>query len=143
MKYRDKIKRLICTIWLQFTIIKCLYTAKRPRPRVTTPEEDEGIIEVADGEEPLTNAVSLKERLHLNVTMTTIRRRLHAADIHCRIPAKKEKFTDAHRVGRLEFARLHQHRGLDFWSRAVFVDEKTFHSSDHGRIHVWRRDNTR
>ncbi|KAI8430394.1 hypothetical protein MSG28_000682 [Choristoneura fumiferana] len=33
---------------------------------------------------------------------------------------------------------------LDFdWSNTVFCDEKTFKSSQHGRLQLWRRDGTR
>ncbi|KAG0726921.1 hypothetical protein GWK47_035627 [Chionoecetes opilio] len=62
---------------------------------------------------------------------------------HCRVAAKKELLTDAHRTSRLAFAEQHANKGLDFWSQVIFCDEKTFRSSDHGRVRVWRRDNTR
>ena len=83
------------------------------------------------------------DQLQLQVSADTIRRRLHGAGIHHRIPAKKETLTNAHREGWLAFARQHVDKELDFWSRVVFTDEKTFRSSDHGRKHVWRMDNTR
>ncbi|KAG0728539.1 Transposable element Tcb1 transposase [Chionoecetes opilio] len=51
--------------------------------------------------------------------------------------------TDAHRASRLAFAEQHANKRLDFWSQVIFCDEKTFRSSDHGRVRVWRRDNTR
>ena len=48
--------------------------------------------------------------------------------------------TDAHRIARLNFAREH----LDFdWSNTVFCDEKTFKSSQHGRLQLWRYNSTR
>ena len=132
---------------LEYFLITALFcfdkTARRPPPRVTTPEEDRRIIEAADGEVPLTNAAKLKETLGLDASVCTIRRRLHEANIHCRKPARKERHTDQHRLGRLQFAREHLNEGEDFWAKVVFVDEKTFRSSDHGPLRVWRRDNTR
>lgn len=64
-------------------------------------------MEAADGEELLTSAMELRERLHLD-GMTTIRKSLHDARIPCRVSAMKEQFTDAHRAGTLEFVRLHE-----------------------------------
>lgn len=101
------------------------------------------IVAVADGEEAITNAVDVRQHLQLDVSMTTIRRRLREAGIKCRVPAKKEFLTEAHRASRLEFARRYEDMDLAFWSKVVFADEKTFRSSDHGQLRVWRRDNTR
>ncbi|KAG0718363.1 putative low-specificity L-threonine aldolase 1 [Chionoecetes opilio] len=118
--------------------------ARRPRQRATTFEEDQRIIEAAtEGEHAITNAVHLRNTLGLDASVDTVRRRLHAANLHCRVAAKKELLTDAHRASRLAFAEQHANKGLDFWSQVIFCDEKTFRSSDHGRVRVWRRDNTR
>ena len=133
--------------FLYFLTLLCLIycdTARRPRSRVTTPEEDRRIIQAADDEErPVTSAVKLREALQLDVSVDTIRRRLHEAHIHCRVPAKKEWLTEQHRQVRLQFALEHGEKDADFWSRVVFTDEKTFRSSDHGVLRVWRRNNTR
>lgn len=119
-------------------------TAKRPRRRATTLEEDQRIIEAAtQGERAIRNAVQLRNDLGIEVSMTTIRRRLHAADLHCRVAARKEVLSATHRASRLAFSMQHLNKGMDFWSRVIFCDEKTFRSSDHGKEHVWRMDNTR
>ena len=102
------------------------------------------IIKVAtEGEHAITNAVQLRNSLGLDASVTTVRRRLHAADLHCCVAARKEFLTDAHHASRLAFAEQHANKGLDFWSRVIFCDKKSFRSSDHGKARVWRMDNTR
>ncbi|KAK3890038.1 hypothetical protein Pcinc_005994 [Petrolisthes cinctipes] len=49
---------------------------RRPRPKLTTPQEDENIRRAVQ-DDPFTNAVAIRESLHLNVTPQTIRNRLH------------------------------------------------------------------
>ncbi|KAK4325664.1 hypothetical protein Pmani_003757 [Petrolisthes manimaculis] len=50
---------------------------RRPRPRVTTRQEDN--IQQAVQNDAFTNAVAIRERLHLNVSAQTVRRRLREA----------------------------------------------------------------
>ena len=117
----------------------------RPRvggPRKTTPEEDRAITEVAT-QGSHTNAVAIRDTLNLDVSAGTIRNRLHAGGIHHRTPVVKQKLEDRHKAARLEFAQRYVDEGLDFWGRVIFSDEKTFASNMHGRLHCWRRDNTR
>ncbi|KAK3868801.1 hypothetical protein Pcinc_025839 [Petrolisthes cinctipes] len=122
---------------------------RRPRSRVTSREEDERIIQAAVTQ-PFINAAAITTDLGLEVSNTTVRRRLHAAGVHHRVPAMKEHITDVHRntsyslfIIRLAFAQEHVTKDIGFWERTVFSDEKTFSSSNHGRIHLWRRDSTR
>ncbi|KAK3894935.1 hypothetical protein Pcinc_001330 [Petrolisthes cinctipes] len=56
---------------------------RRPRPKLTTPQEDENIRRAVQ-DDPFTNVVAIRESLHLNVTPQTIRNRLHGAGIHLR-----------------------------------------------------------
>ena len=66
----------------------------------------------------------------------------HSQFVH-RIPAVKERLYERHQVGRLQFAEQYVGEDLDFWARVIFSDEKTFNSTNHGRIHCWRPTNTR
>ena len=120
-----------------------MLTAKRPPPRITTPEEDRRIVEAAAGDVALRNAKSLKQQLQLAASPTTIRRRLREAGLRSRVAAKMEALTEAHRAARLGFAERYANRGVNFWSQVIFTDEKTFRSSDQGPVRVWRRENTR
>lgn len=117
----------------------------RPRgrpPRKTTAEQDRLIVESAENN-PMNNAVALREELQLDVSVQTVRRRLHAEGIHHRTPATKQFLTARHREGRLRFAEAHVQEDLDYWAHVIFTDEKTFSSTNHGKLHCWRRNNTR
>ena len=118
----------------------------RPRgrpPRVTTPEVDQRIRQASEDNPINNNAVRIGELLHLDVSAHTVRRRLHQQDRHHRTPAIKQALTEEHRANRLLFAQAYVDKDLDFWSRVIFTDEKTFCSTAHGRKHCWRRNNTR
>lgn len=121
------------------------YLGDKPRsgcPRSTTRDQDRQILEIAERDH-FTNAEIIKEQLHLQVTPQTVRRRLHEEGIHHRTPSIKDKLTEAHKRLRLQFAEQYVDEDLDFWGRVVFSDEKTFSSTNHGRIHCWRKNNTR
>lgn len=134
------------------TVYRCLKRwdeegnlADKPKsgaPRKTTRAEDELIMQ-ASQRNPFSNAVALQSELQLDITARTVRKRLHEAGIHHRIPAIKGFLTDTHRQNRLQFALEHEYEGLDFWSRVIWSDEKSFCSTSHGKLHCWRRDNTR
>lgn len=75
-----------------------------------------------------------------DTSVRTVRRALHAEGLHHRKPAKKPFLTQKHKEERLRFAREY----LDFnWDTTIFTDEKTFKSCQKGRLHLWRKDNTR
>lgn len=116
--------------------------ARCGRPRKTSPADNRSILESAT-QSPLQTAVAIRNELQLQVSAGTVRNRLHEAGIHHRTPAVKGRLTDQHRAARLEFAQQHIDDGLDYWGRVIFSDEKTFASNTHGRLHCWRRDNTR
>ncbi|KAK3891030.1 hypothetical protein Pcinc_005062 [Petrolisthes cinctipes] len=59
-------------------------------------EEDERIIQAAVAQ-PFINAAAIMTDLGLEVSNTTVRRRLHSAGLHHRVPAMKEHLTDVHR----------------------------------------------
>lgn len=111
-------------------------------PRKTTREQDERILQAAE-DNPITNAVKIREELHIDVSNHTVRRRLHEGGLHHRTPAVKEVLSDRHRAMRLHFAQQYVDKDLDFWGRVIFTDEKTFRSTSHGRLHCWRRNDTR
>lgn len=117
----------------------------RPRSgahRRTTPVEDDGIIEEAT-RNPITNAVSIRDNLHLEMSSDRVRRRLNERGLNHRIPAEKEKLTERHRELRLRFAETYVNKDLAFWGTVIFSDEKTFASTTHGQLHCYRPVGTR
>lgn len=111
-------------------------------PRKTSAADDQRIMDEVR-RNPHTNAVKIRDVLHLGVSSDTVRRRLHESGVHHRTPALKGKLEERHRLARLEFAQRYAQEGLDFWARVIFSDEKTFVSNTHSRLHCWRPNNTR
>lgn len=110
--------------------------------RKTNQATDAAILDEAKNN-PITNAVHIRDVLQLEISARTVRRRLHENGIHHRTPACKEILTEDHRQRRLNFARQYVDQDLDFWKKVIFTDEKTFASTDHGKMHCWRENNTR
>ncbi|KAG7165288.1 putative Transposable element Tc1 transposase-like 35 [Homarus americanus] len=59
------------------------------------------------------------------------------------VPDRKERLTEQHLAVRLQFAQQYVGEDPEFWSRVVFTNEKTFASTNHGKIHFWRINRTR
>ena len=112
------------------------FVARPGAPRKTTPAQDARIIAAAAAD-PHTTAVAITQGLQLDVSVLTVRRRMHQAGIHHRVPAVKEKITDDHRAARLAFAQQYVEQDMEF------TDEKVFRSTCHGKRHCWRPNNTR
>ncbi|KAG7158825.1 putative Transposable element Tc1 transposase-like 63, partial [Homarus americanus] len=51
--------------------------------------------------------------------------------------------TDLGITGRLQFSQQYVGEDPEFWSRVVFTEEKTFASTNHGKINLWRPNCTR
>ncbi|KAH7983915.1 hypothetical protein HPB52_015253 [Rhipicephalus sanguineus] len=97
------------------------------RSRCTDDEVDRLIIAavVAD---PHISAKGIKDALHLNASVWTIRRRLAEAGLANCVAAQKPHITDRQRSIRLQFARSVQTWGSEEWGEVVFSDESTFSS---------------
>ncbi|KAG7164305.1 putative Transposable element Tc1 transposase-like 27 [Homarus americanus] len=89
----------VSTSTLERWIRRYAETERRPRPRLTTGDEDAAII-AAIRNNPFSNPVAIREALHLDRAQTA-RSRLHEVSIQQRVPAIKERLTDQHRTGRL------------------------------------------
>lgn len=88
----------------------------------TTAEEDKKIVAVFT-EDPFLKSTKIRSRLQLSIPPRTVRR-LHKAGLHNHVATRKEILTDNHKQWRMEFARQYIDKGLDFWSRVMFSDEK-------------------
>lgn len=112
-----------------------------PRPRVYTDESERhrNIVNI-HAEAPFTTTRSSAQTF--GISLSTVRRHLHAANIHKYKPARKIPLTDAHRTARIHFAE----RYLNFdWENeiVIFTDEKCFKSDKDGRKILWRRSGER
>ncbi|KAG7165739.1 putative Transposable element Tc1 transposase-like 53, partial [Homarus americanus] len=91
---------------------------RRPLPRLTTRDED-AAIKAAIQNNPFSNPVAIREAFLLDVCAQTVRSCLHEADIQHRVPAIKERLTDQHRTGRLQFAQQYVGEDPEFWSNTT------------------------
>mgnify|MGYP001546042603 CR=1 FL=1 len=112
------------------------------RPRATTPREDRRVTSIAlrtrfTTVKKITTSVNNARVGNQRVSQATVRRRLHAAGIRGRKPAKRIILRDHHKRARLAWATTHSRWTLSQWTNVLFTDESRFslyHS--HGRIHV-------
>ncbi|KAK3878395.1 hypothetical protein Pcinc_016979 [Petrolisthes cinctipes] len=94
-------------------------------PRVTTPEVERRILQASE-DDPINNiAVQIRQMLNLEVSVHTVRLRLHAQGRYHRTPAQKQALTEEHRTNRLLFAEEYVDKeDLQFWGRMIFSDRK-------------------
>lgn len=117
------------------------------RPRVTTPAQDRRLLRshYRDAHETAANSARNTVGVHGRpVSERTVRRRLAAAPLENRYPARRPVLTPHHRRERLAWARQHVNWRLRDWRRVLFSDEKRF-CIDHvdGRVKIWRRRSER
>lgn len=114
-----------------------------PQPRrklATNIQQDVSIRDLATAE-PFLVPRQIRAVLGLNVSLTTIKRRLAGYGLNGRRPATKPSLTANHKLARLHFAQ--QHRDPFDWTSVIFSDECIICSSDHGVQWVRRPRNRR
>lgn len=115
---------------------------RKPRPRVTTQEDDMNIVAyVADN--PRASLSEIRQCFQLTASKTTVKRRLAEAGLKSRMAAQKPLLTNVNKSKRLSFAQRHEAWSADDWRRVVFSDECTFTTKWDQRARVWRPDRTR
>lgn len=88
-------------------------------------------------------AQDIAERSKIVVHPRTVTRALNNEGFHCRTPRKKPLISDKNRKLRLEFAKKHINKGIDFWKRVLFTDESKYNIFGYdGKAKVWRKPNT-
>lgn len=113
------------------------------RPRVTNERDDRFLI-LSTLRDRFTTSTSMQELIrhvrNVQISSSTVRRRLHGAGIASRRPATGPRLTRQHRVARLAFARDHVNWTLEQWKRVLFTDEtRVSLRGQDGRMQVWRR----
>ena len=113
------------------------------RPRLTDVRTDRFIVRQA-----LTKRTNTANRIrnlvrvtaNLNVSENTVRRRLRAAGLSSRVPARRPRLTPAHKAARQAWSARHLRWTRRQWDQVLFSDESKFNLlTPDRRIHVWRR----
>ncbi len=107
------------------------------RPRITTDEVDQSIIDLAR-ENPFNTPRQIRSELELELSRRTVRRRLDEAGLLGRVARMEFPFTPANITERLEFAQEHQNWNDDKWTRVIFGDESYISLGPHGQVWVQR-----
>ena len=113
------------------------------RPRSTDVRTDRYIVRQA-----VTSRTNTAKRIksllrvttNVHISVNTVRRRLRAAGLASRVPARHPRLTPAHKAARQAWSARHSRWTRREWDQVIFSDESKFNllTSDR-RIHVWRR----
>ena len=118
--------------------------AGRGRKRMTSARQDRSLF--VEMKKPRMDAELVasrsKELIGINVSPSTIRRRMYERGYHGRVARKKPYLNEYHIKRRLQFAKDHIDQPMEFWKKVIWSDESKFNlfGSD-GRMFVWRRPN--
>jgi len=120
---------------------------KSGRPKSTTAHQDRQLTLLAKRNR-LKSGVTLNREFRaasgVQISVQTVRNRLHASGLHAKRPAVRPPLTAHHRYCRLQFARLHVNWGLPRIRPVLFTDESRFCLDfNDGRRRVWRQKNER
>lgn len=123
-------QKAVCNLMKRFRQDKTLASKPIPgRPRKTTERLDRSLIQLSKAD-PTKTAVDLnlemKQTYGLNVSVSTIKRRLRHANLFGRRPAKKPLVSLKNRKARQEFAKVHKDWNQQQWSKVLFTDESKF-----------------
>lgn len=117
------------------------------RKRATTVHDDRFLRLSALRNRHLTavsHKISLQRTRNVQVSVSTVQRRLHEANLHAKRPLKGPELEVHHRRTRLEFVQNHIDWNEDNWGKVLFTDESKFNLRfADGRLRVWRRVNER
>lgn len=113
------------------------------RPRKTSIEEDNQILQLARCE-PFKTAVDITREIgdEIDVSVSTVRRRLSAGGLKCYCPAIKPFLTELHKKRRMTWSEEHLEWGIDEWRKVCFADEANVTLEPHVQ-YVRRPRNTR
>lgn len=112
---------------------------KSGRPRKLDAATDDIIFQTST-EDPFLPATQIRRDLNLTdqVCVQTVRNRLKARGLRCRVSVKKDFLKKEHRDNRYNFAMIHLSWSAEHWNRVIFSDEKLFCLGGNGPPKVWR-----
>lgn len=110
------------------------------RKRLTTARQDRQIL-IEVKKDPNIRAKELKENLNLNISITSIKSRIHESGLKGRVSRKKPYISPQNMKKRLAFAKQYVDQPMDFWKTIIWSDESKFEFvSNKRRKYVWRKD---
>ncbi|KAH7951116.1 hypothetical protein HPB52_004747 [Rhipicephalus sanguineus] len=112
------------------------------RPRATDSLTDSLIVACAVVD-PFLDANEIRRELQLDVSPSTIKRRLRQAGLQGCVAAQKPHLTERQRQLRLEFARAVEDWTENEWHEVIFTDDATFSTRWDQQRRVWRPMNCR
>ncbi|CAG5090518.1 Similar to Transposable element Tcb1 transposase (Caenorhabditis briggsae) [Cotesia congregata] len=115
---------------------------KNKRKRKTTRDEDEELYRAAK-ENNFNSCKSFADRANLNISQSTISRRLKEKGLVNGKTCKKILLTEDNRRDRIKYCRDYSHWTSEQWANVIWSDEKTCKSVTDNRLRVWREKNTR
>lgn len=107
------------------------------RPRITTAETDESIVDFAE-EKKFTTPHDIRMQMELDLSDRTIRRRLDEGGLHGRVARSEPHYRPDDIKRRLSFARGFSWMTEAHWELIIFSDETHFDRFGHGRPWVQR-----
>lgn len=134
--------------WKKFLETKSLLRRSGSgRPRKTTERDDRDIVKVVMRDRFKTApeiGAELKNSLNLEISTSTVQRRMRENDLFARRPAKKPLLTPKMRSYRLNWCKERKNWVYDDWAEVIFSDESKINliSSDTGCM-VRRKKNER
>jgi transposase len=95
------------------------------RPKKTTVREDRMLVRMSMKNRRMTSS-DIRKQSAVDISTSTVRRRLLKAGLQGCVAAKKPLLTVAHKKARLDFARRHKDWGVEEWKRVLWSDESSF-----------------
>ena len=72
----------------------------------------------------LTKAFNI--RFGYNICVNTVRNVLHKVGLHGRVARKKQFISKVNKQKRLDYAKSHKDKLMEYWNRVIFTDESKF-----------------
>ena len=117
--------------------------SRRARPRATTARQDRTLVRMSLRNRRLTAPelkCKWKQESKTNVSVQTVRRRLHEKGFKGCVAVKKPKLTDKHKKKRLAWEKERKTWSTKDWSKILWSDESSFELwRTRGRVYVRRR----
>jgi len=90
--------------------------------------------------------VAVKKKLSrrgISFILNEVTRNLNNEGFHSRTPRKKPLISEKNRALRLEFAKKHLNKYMEFWKKVLFTDVSKYNIFGYdGKANVWRKPNT-